>query len=305
MRRATLALPLALSLALSVACSRDEARGAGSGFATSPVCETQLARAEAAVPDAPVAEPPAELEEQVRGLVLSRAGAQGAMRAFALQDLVNIGPPAVPVLARILAESERTPEEILSVLEVLGAIDAPESARVLAAQVNLEQVRVPWIRAQAAFQLSGQSYDAVLPHLISQLKYETDGETVIWIAAALAEHANFAGLWGLRVLSGNGATEQIRADAQAMLAKIADDAGFPDGESLWEAWCGPDVEGRVPREEPSPPCAPRSGGASPTSPSSTCASSTTRATPCRTARSGSSSRSCRPCTTTCRTCACT
>ncbi len=244
---------VAAAIALLACCACDHAPDpkAAANFVLEPVCKSQIAAHEAALPKAAPVRVAADNEERVRGLVLDRAGAQVRMRALSLEDLVNVGDAAVPVLAKMLTEKDHTDEEIVSILETLGAIDTPSSSDVLAAQTNSEKLRVPWIRAQAAFQLSKQSSNKVLPFLISQLKYETDGETVIWLAAALAKHANFAGLDGLRVLANQVANLQVQADAQSMIQKLADDAKFKDGEELWTAWNGADKEHRVPREEPS------------------------------------------------------
>lgn len=234
------------------ACGRAGEEAAAPAFATGPVCKTQLARAEGGLPKRETPSAAQDLEERVRGLVLDRASARGRMRELALEDIVALGVAAVPVLAGILSEESRSSEEQLSVLETLGAIDAPASAEALAAVVNPETVRVPWMRAQAAFQLSKQSSDVALAFLLSQLKYETDGETVIWIAAYLARHANFAGVDGLRVLSSTSSDPQVRADARAMLAQLVADAHCSDDEQLWRLWNSPDLERRLPREEPSP-----------------------------------------------------
>lgn len=252
LRFARIAPTALVALTLCAGCDRAPATKAAASFAIEPVCKAQVAAHAAALPKAPEVKPPSDAEERVRGLVLDRAGAQGKMRALSLADLAGIGEPAVPVLAKMMAEKDHTDEELTSVLEALGAIDSPASADVLAALVNSEKNRVPWVRAQAAFQLSKQSADQVLPFLISQLKYETDGETVIWIAAVLAKHDNFAGLDGLRVLAGQPANPDVQRDAQAMLEKIAADAKFASGDELWNAWNGADEARRVPREEPSP-----------------------------------------------------
>ncbi len=243
---------LALVLALFGSGCRHEAAPVAS-FPLRKVCSVESAKLESLLADADAPpEADEELRERVRSLVLDRAHAPSKMRAIELSDLVSIGPPAVPILDALLTETDRTPEERLSALEVLGAIDDPGAAEALAKRIDIERVREPWIRAQAAFQLAKQSSDHVLPALLAKLKYETDGETVIWIAATLAKHANFSGLDGLRVLSVSAATPEIQGNAQAMLAKVTQDAGFSDPEALHATWFSGDAERKLPREEPSP-----------------------------------------------------
>jgi HEAT repeat protein len=233
------------------ACRRESEPG--SGFALRRISALEIAKLERALPkDSTPAEPTNDVRERVRGLVLDRTHEEAKMRTLALRDVASIGPDAVPVIDALIDEKDRTLDEQLSALEVLGAIDTSISTDALAKRIDLEKVREPRIRAQAAFELSKQSSDHVLPRLLAQLKYETDGETVIWIAAALAKHGNYAGLEGLRVLAANGATPEVRADAESMLARVTQDAGFESADALYLAWNGADVERKVPREEPSP-----------------------------------------------------
>jgi HEAT repeat protein len=233
------------------ACRRDSKPAAT--FAIRKVSAVEIARLEGSLPArAAPAEPSGDLRERVRGLVLERAHAQGKMRALELEDLATIGDPAVPVIDALLDEKDRGPEERLSALEALGAIDTVSSADALVKRIDQEKIREPWIRAQAAYQVAKLTSDHVLPSLLAQLKYELDGETVIWIAAALAKHRNYAGLDGLRVLSASGATAEVRADAQSMLARVTGEAGFQDSETLYTAWNSSDSGRRVPRAEPSP-----------------------------------------------------
>jgi HEAT repeat protein len=216
------------------------------------VCSTEIAKLEREVAsEPPLFSPDPELLERVRGIVLGRAHEKGKLRALGLKDLASIGPPTVPILDALVDEQDLQPEARLSALEALGAIDDPRSADALVRRVDIERVREAWIRAQCAFQLANQTSDHILLPLLAKLKYETDGETVIWIAAVLAKHANFAGFDGLRVLSASAATPEVSAQAQAMLVKLTQDAGFGDPEELYRTWLGPDETHRLPREEPS------------------------------------------------------
>lgn len=224
-----------------------------SRFDLRKVTAGEIAKLEAVLPPEPApTESIPDLKELVRGFAVDRAHLQGRMRRQALEEVSAIGAPAVPILDALLDEKQREQGELISVIEVLGAIDTPSSADALAKRVDIDRVRDPAIRAQAAFHLSKLTADHVLPHLLAQLKYESDGETVIWIAAVLAKHKNYAGLDGLRVLAQSGASPEVRDRARAMLDACAAEAGFADAESLHAAWWSADSEHRVPRQDPSP-----------------------------------------------------
>lgn len=188
----------------------------------------------------------------LRALIVERQGMQGKMRALALQDLAAAGDDAVAAAADVLSDDAATDAAKRSALDVLGEMDTPASTLELARRVDIQMTHEPWLRAAAAFQLGHASDDVAVPRLCAQLKYETDGETVIWIAVALAKHRNYAGLDGLRVLAESARTADLRARAQAVLEELAAETGFDDAETLHAAWHSADAEQRVPREEPSP-----------------------------------------------------
>lgn len=236
---------------IACACAR-ESDATEPSFVLRNVCRGEIDALARSIPARVVSKPDAELRERVLGLVPDLAHAQGKARSLALRDVGSIGSPAVPVLEELADDAKRDPNERAAALEALGAIDAPESADALAKRVDVQVFREPWVRARAAFELAKQSSDAWIPRLTAQLKYETDGETVVWMAAALAKHENYAGLDGLRVLSTRTATSEIGALAAATLAQVAKDAGFESGEALYAAWHGADVEHRVPAQSPSP-----------------------------------------------------
>jgi HEAT repeat protein len=242
----------ALGLVALGCCACGRGSKPTAAFPIQKVCATEIAKLEGELRAREAAsEPPADLRARVRDLVIDRAHADARMRALELEDLRSIGEPAVRILDELFDEKGHDREVRLSALEALGAIDTESAADALVKRIDLEKVKEPWVRAQSAFQVSHLSTDHVLPRLLMQLKYETDGETVIWIAQALAQHRNYAGLEGLRVLSVRGATHDVQVQAQSMLAKIAEDTGFADGESLDTAWSSPDPHGRVPCAQPS------------------------------------------------------
>lgn len=247
-----------ISIALLVgasACSRGGTAPpkppAKSTFELRSVSKTEVERLAklVQVPEVPKAD--AELVERVNGLVSDAAHGHGKLRALALRDGADLGVAIVPLLAAVVDDAKRDPDERRFALEVLGGIDAPAAADVLTKYIDIQKMREPWVRAQAAFQLVKQGSDHWLPRVISQLKYESDGETVIWMAAALAKHGNFAGVEGLRVLAASGATDEVRADAAAKFAELAQTAGFASTDALYAAWYGTDPEKKLPHVAPS------------------------------------------------------
>ena len=63
--------------------------------------------------------------------------------------------------------------------------------------------------------------DRSVPALVLRLKYETDHEAVVWLAFALARHANYAGLLGLRTVADLSAGTPVGQRAAAMRSAIA------------------------------------------------------------------------------------
>ncbi|MBK7644533.1 MAG: HEAT repeat domain-containing protein [Planctomycetes bacterium] len=201
------------------------------------------------------AEPPAlepKLVERLRSQIVDRSHLLGKMRALELADIASSADAAVVAADALLSDAKSGDEEKRSAIEVLGGIDTQASAEALAKRVDIQTSHEPWIRETAAFELGRLSSDVVVPGMCAQLKYETDAQTVIWIAALLAKHRNYSGLDGLRVLGTGGRTPEIRDHALSMLSNLAREAGFDDPDALYAAWNSADTEHKVPREEPSP-----------------------------------------------------
>jgi HEAT repeat protein len=228
-----------LALLLLCACSKQTV-----AFELRPVSASALAAATKAR-ELPTPDPALQAQ------IADRAHLQGKLRALALADIAADPNAAIAAADALLSDAAASDEARRSALEVLGGIDTPAAARALARRVDIQTSHAPWIRATAAFELGRQSFDGIVPEMCAQLKYETDGETVVWIAALLAKHKNFCGLDGLRVLAVRGLTPEVQDHARAMLAEIASAAGFADADALYAAWNSADPEGRVPREEPS------------------------------------------------------
>lgn len=201
-------------------------------------------------PEAAAPVPDAETAERVRGLADGYSGADVRMKKIFADEMKEIGEMGLPVLDGLLTETSATDAQRLAAIQLAGEIDTPRAAEWLVLRV--ESAKEPWIRANAAWQLSRSSQDQVVPRLLLRLKYELDGETVIWMATALAHFRNWAGLDGLGVLASTGATEEIRASATERIGTLAREAGVEDAATLWKIWAGTEAEGRLGRAEPSP-----------------------------------------------------
>ena len=229
-----------LLLALLCACTKQ-----ASTFELRAVSQRELATA-------PKPSALAQPDPNLRVQIADRAHLQGKLRALALTDITATPEGAIASADALLSDSATTDEAKRSALEVLGGVDTPAAARALAKRVDIQTSHEPWIRALAAFELGRQSFDGILPEMCAQLKYETDGETVVWIAALLAKHKNYCGLDGLRVLAANGRTPEVQDHARSMLTQLASDAGFADADELYDTWNSADPDHKLPREEPSP-----------------------------------------------------
>jgi HEAT repeat protein len=155
--------------------------------------------------------------------------------------------PARPALEALIAKAPAPPTSarLAELRELVGvgysstAGDERLAARARASLADSKDA--PWgfeaalahedpaVRSQAAFQLATARSHASLPPLVLRLKYETDSSARIWVAAALGQLGNGAGLDVLR--------DAFR------VAEIADEAGRAAIDLLVAA-------GRKPDESP-------------------------------------------------------
>ncbi len=247
MRRA-LALALGAACALCACSEAERDPGAPPAYELRAVGRAALA-ALPAPPPTPA--PDAALVARLREQIVGRASLQGKMRALVLDEVAGQADAAVAAARAVLDDPQAGDEASLSALEVLGAVATPAALETLAGLVDIQRCHEPWKRARAAYEASRIDADVAVPALCAQLKYETDGETVVWIATYLARQRVYAGLDGLRFLAGGRAEPDVRELAAATLAEIAREAGFDDPDALHAAWNGADPERRVPRKEPS------------------------------------------------------
>lgn len=241
---------MALACAVLLASACRESAGLPEPFETRPVVAPRIAALEREVAsDPPIAEPDPELTERVRGLVLDLPMLPSKLRTLQLDEIASIGDAALPVLAAFVVDDGLAEDRRIIAIECAAAIDTPRSVALVAEQI--ESARAPRVRASAARALVRSSHDELVPRLLLRLKYEMDGETVVWLAVALARFGNYAGLDGVRTLASTDRDSEVQAFAREKWEELASAAGLENGERLWKAWNDGDAIGRVPRSEPS------------------------------------------------------
>lgn len=209
----------------------------------SAVARANVARLEAEL--GPLAEPlsgDAELVEHVTGLLESVESA--SLGRVAREELASLAPASLPILARWLDDAERPAAQRIAAIEALGAADTRYGAEKLLARIEAMRTRKndeAWVRAHCAWRLGQGTQDWVVPRMIRQMRYETDHETVIWMARALARFGNFSGLDALVVVSRSAATQELRDSASVALHELARERGFDAPEALARAWSSSDA----------------------------------------------------------------
>lgn len=189
----------------------------------SAVARANVARLEAEL--GPLAEPlsgDAELVEHVTGLLESVESA--SLGRVAREELASLAPASLPILARWLDDAERPAAQRIAAIEALGAADTRYGAEKLLARIEAMRTRKndeAWVRAHCAWRLGQGTQDWVVPRMIRQMRYETDHETVIWMARALARFGNFSGLDALVVVSRSAATQELRDSASVALHELS------------------------------------------------------------------------------------
>ncbi len=78
------------------------------------------------------------------------------------------------------------------------------------------------------------------------MRYETDGETVVWLARTLARHGNLAGVEGLRVVADTAREESVRALARQVGSELAAEFAAPDVDTLAVRWASGEFESSRP-----------------------------------------------------------
>lgn len=204
-----------------------------------PVVASSIAKLEAQLAPAPQPPVDTELAEQIDGLLETLAGADERLKRIARDELRSLDAASVPALRARLFDSEASQSVRIAAAAALGELDHPASARALLERLDagrLKKDEAPWLRAHCAWKLASLSQDWVVPGLLLCLRYETDNETVIYIARALARFGVYSGLDALYVVSRDDPREEMRNGALTALAELAQGAGFGDASELYQAW---------------------------------------------------------------------
>jgi HEAT repeat protein len=187
------------------------------------------------------AEPPEDVDERVDGLLATLTSAQARMREIALEELGGLGDGVVETLELRLGDRSRdapTRSAAAEALGVLGAGGSRAAAEALLARLESSRGAVepePWIYAQCAWRLGRVEQPWVVPRLLLCLKYETDHETVVWIADSLARYGLLSGLDALFVVAQEGSAD-VRGHAQGVLLRLQGELGASDWNDLARRW---------------------------------------------------------------------
>lgn len=172
--------------------------------------------------------------ERIRGLISIALSSDRGMRLAGREEAAGLGDGAIDELEAILADSTVAAAEREVAIEFLGLLASPRSAESLL--TLLESSDEPWQRAHAAWRLASSDQDWVVPRMLLRLKYETDFDTVIWLAKTLAHYGNDAGLGALSVIAAEAPNDTLRASALARREEIARAAGASSADELQRAW---------------------------------------------------------------------
>ena len=204
----------------------------------SPVFEprvaTRIAELEARVDEESTAEGRSPDEGELSGLIdlfLSDV----RMRDVAFEDMAAMGDRALPGILALQADETLAPEARNAALHLAWAIATPNALEAVVEV--LESAREPWRRRYAAWLLGQTEDDRMLLRMLLVLRYESDGEVIVWLAEALARHGNYAGLEPLAGVAAqsSAAAELARAkQAEIVSASPADDVA--DATALAELW---------------------------------------------------------------------
>jgi HEAT repeat protein len=180
-------------------------------------------------------------EERLQGALATLLGTDPRMQELATADVVEMGDRVVPRLRALALDEAEGDDRRAAAVRLLTALRSEHAAHALF--LVLENAPAPWLRAHAAYGLGQLELPFVVPGLVRRLKYEKDGEAVIWVARALAGYGNYSGLAALDVLAtGDG---DSAAMARVQLDAIVGEAGCADLAELWRAWFAGDPDGRL------------------------------------------------------------
>ena len=225
----------------------DPAADSGSGAASdpdapplAPVAVDALAKYTALVDvHTPLAATEAELAEQAASLVGYMAySSDQRTRNLGLEELKALGPDVSAALRDLVLDPEVPDLERGAAIDGLAAIEG--QAPTLALIELLEFAEPAWVRARVAWFLGQLAQDRAIPILIKRLKYEKDEETAVWIAWALGQMGNLAGLEALLVVRNRESASGLWGTIDGHLTELSERFGR-DVEGLRALWAGPPV----------------------------------------------------------------
>lgn len=173
---------------------------------------------------------PEGAEEYLEAALSAWSGSDVRTRELTLTDVQRAGPTLVPAFVAVVGQAKQAPERAAAAIAVLGAWADPVAREALCQA--LETHAVPWVRARCAFELGRLREVSLLPRLLLRLKYEVDGEAVLWLADALAQQGSLAGVEGLLVLAGRTDDAWLSETARAKADELALRHGAPFGGEL-------------------------------------------------------------------------
>lgn len=203
------------------------------------VATERIAALEAQLSPPPLPAPDEDLRERVRGLLETLSGADERLKRPARDEVRQIGPACAPVLSQMLFDAEAPLALRIVATQALGELDHPLAASALLRRIDAGRLKKdpePLLRAHSAWRLGEGTQDWVVPQLLLCLRYETDNETVLYLALALAHFGVYSGMDALYVVARDDPRPEMRERASATLTQIAVEAEFEAPAALYSAW---------------------------------------------------------------------
>lgn len=185
-----------------------------------------------------------DARERIAGLLEALTSPQARLRDVALEDARALQAAELALVAGLLADESLAAATRDAAARVLGEHPGRASGEALCNV--LEASREPIVRRQCAYQLGRAAEHSLWPRMLLRLRYELDGEVVVWLTHALSRRGNLAGLEGLRVLVATSREESVRGLAAQVGADLAAEFGAPDLESLAARWRSGEFESARP-----------------------------------------------------------
>ncbi|QDU67895.1 HEAT repeat domain-containing protein [Engelhardtia mirabilis] len=208
--------------------------------ALEPVVANNMAKYGALLEAPPVLpETEAELAKQTESLVGYVAySSNQRTRALGLEELAGLGPDSAAALRDLALDGELPEVERATAIEGLKALGG--QVAVVALIELMETGKPAWVRARCAWYLGQLKQDRAIPMLLKCLKYEKDEETAVWIAWALGQMGNLAGVEALLVVRNREGASALWPTIDGHLAELSKRFST-DVAGLRALWSGPPV----------------------------------------------------------------